>query len=247
MGQAPTKKKASASGIGRVERLRPDSAHLPAVPERSSPQPRTEKQKALVSQAGDPKKPEKQKSRVSSLGGLLIGAAASLIVFALLIPSEEFDQKPIRRDSVRIEQLVNKHLVMTNSQIEIEQKKKDLELRERLHELGDTVQPRPLQRPAAGVDMSPDRNELNAINDLRGPSTGLNYHDPSSEIRRQIADKQRKNAEDEAYNKAYREAVAAEARRQGYELLFGPDGQITGAKPLRKPTGSKLGSGTASQ
>lgn len=237
--RAVKKKTRPPMGSGQI---RPESrsAQLPVPAAPAHPTSPMQTTKALVSQAPTISKEapiQKPSSRLSSLGGIFFGAAIALVVFALFLsPDSSQQRRPIRRDSARIEQIVNKHLVMTNSQIEIEQRKKDLELRERLHELGDTIHPRRLERPTGGVDMSPDRHELNAVNDLRAPSGSLNHNDPGTEIWRELAEQQRKMAEAEAYNKAYREAVAAEARRQGYELQFGPDGQITGARPLRQGT-----------
>lgn len=176
--------------------------------------------------------------RKTAVAAALLMLAVGLVGYAVMMPSEETRAtaaKVKQKEAERIEQLVNKHLVMTNTKIEIEQRKKDLELKERLHSLGNTVHERPVQPSpvGVGVDMSPDRHELNAINDLRGPSENLNYHSPGNEIMRELADSQQRKAEEEAYNKAYREAVVAEARRQGFELTFAPDGRILKATPIR--------------
>jgi|GEM_PF-4092105 len=181
------------------------------------------------------------------IAAFLIGTAIALVGYSVLMPqdtAQPLTPKQKQKESERIEQLVNKHLVMTNTSIEIQQKKKNIELQEKLHQLGDTIHPRPLHAPPVGVDMSPDRNELNALNDLRAPSDNLNYHSPSTEIMREIADYQKQKAEEAAYNKAYREAIVAEARRQGFELQVGPDGQILGAKPIK---GAKAGQGNVSK
>lgn len=188
--------------------------------------------------------------RKTAVALTLLVFALGLVGYAVLMPAEEnraVTAKLKQKEAERIEQLVNKHLVMTNTKIEIEQRKKDLELKERLHHLGDTVHERP-EQPApvgVGVDMSPDRHELNAINDLRGPSENLNYHSPGNEIMRELADSQQRKAEEEAYNKAYRDAVIAEARRQGFELTFAPDGRIIKATPIHG--GPTPGSGYSSK
>lgn len=233
--------------------LRPDGKNLPATSSSRSPQ-QAPKKHALVMRGAiptpvDDPAPEKRDWRKTAVGAALLCTAVALVGYALLMtppPSKTAVKKAKQRESERIEQLVNKHLVMTNTKIEIEQRKKDLELRERLHHLGDTVHPRPMPSAPVGVDMSPDRHELNAINDLRGPSENLNYHNPQTEILREIADYQHKKAEEAAYNKAYRDAVIEEARRQGYELQFAPDGRILGAKPITNP-GLRPGRGSASQ
>ena len=102
-----------------------------------------------------------------------------------------------------------------------------------------------------GVDLSPDRNELNAINDLKGPDVELNFQAPDKEILRQLADKETQAAEEKAYREAYQQAAILEARRQGFELQFGPDGNITGARPIsRVPQGGSgpyQGSASVSQ
>lgn len=191
--------------------------------------------------------PEAETQSRGLIAAFLIGTAIALVGYSFLMPQDTappLTPKQKQKESERIEQLVNKHLVMTNTSIEIQQKKKNIELQERLHQLGDTIHPRPLHAPPIGVDMSPDRNELNALNDLRAPSDNLNYHSPSTEIMREIADYQTQKAEEAAYNKAYRDAIVAEARRQGFELQIGPDGQILGAKPIK---GAKAGQGNVSK
>ena len=183
------------------------------------------------------------------LGPALILAAFGLIWMVWQADSEKgtgaAHQASKRPDLVKIEKVVNKHLIMTNKKIELEQEKARLEHLAEAPSVGDQVLPRTRPNTLYGVDHSSDRNELNAARDL-SRQRELNLHTPDAVIQSELADSDAISERERRFREEYARQFIANARAAGYEIELDDNFVVKSVKRLRPNTNPRLFQGVPS-
>ena len=168
---------------------------------------------------GGPPKKEKKKSR-GFIGWFFFAAAAGLFYFAWkgnLSRNQGSTNQSSKRDLGKIDSMVNKHLLMTNKKIEIEQERARLINNPGVPSIGEQILPRSKPYQVRGVDHSADRNEANAVRDLEKPRD-LNLASPDTVIQSELADTETLTAQDLQSRKEYARQFLENARAGGYAV-----------------------------
>jgi hypothetical protein len=132
--------------------------------------------------------------------------------------------------SARVENIVNKHLTMTDRKILLQNDRAQLENTE-LPAVGDQIWPkntwnrnRSSEPRQDGVDLSSDRREEAAISDLnRNPKEYGNYRSPHSVIQNEESEKDARALEQKWYRERYAQQFIENARRNGIEVKLNDD------------------------
>ena len=199
--------------------------------------------------AAPPPAPQKKKKGAALAFLFLLGAAA-LIWFAWKSgDAGSATPAPLTaKEMTRIEKVVNRHLLLTNKEIELQQEKARLENKDEvIPVVGDQILPRFRPHQVNGVDHSPDRNELNAARDLAKPED-LNLSSPNTVIQSEIADRESKSQYAAKYRDAYAKKFIENARNAGYEIELDDNFVVTHVQRLNSSDPNALfdtGSGAA--
>lgn len=183
--------------------------------------------------------PKKKDDTKGLLGLLFLVAAGALIYFAWQEGSVRTDalgtgrEPAARHDIKQIETMVNRHLIMTNKQIELQQEKARLENHSSLPAVGERILPRGRPNYNKGVDLSPDRNEMNAARDLEQVKE-LNLASPHVEIQSEIADREAQAQYEEMYRREYARQFIENARAGGYEVQLDANFTVLSVKKINK-------------
>lgn len=166
-----------------------------------------------------PPPPKGGESR-SLLGLIFVIGALALGYFAWKSGGEsgEKARTPHRmRDASQIDAVVNKHLLMTNTKLELARERARLDNNDSVPEVGEQILPRWKPQQVIGVDHSPDRNELNAQRDLE-EAKEYNLNAPDVIIQSEIADREKRKEYEAKYKEEYARRFIDNARAGGYEI-----------------------------
>lgn len=131
-----------------------------------------------------------------------------------------------------VDSIVNRHLKMTHQQLEVQRTRTQLENLRTVPSVGDRLVPYEKPEIEGGVDLSLDRNELNAARDLRR-KTDYNANSPHHEIQSDMANVESMNQYSEDYKRQYIEQFIANARAGGYEIEVDDDFVVTKVKKIK--------------
>lgn len=131
-----------------------------------------------------------------------------------------------------VDAIVNRHLKMTHQQLEVQRTRTQLENFKTVPAIGDRLVPYEKPEVEGGVDLSPDRNELNAARDLRR-KTDYNANSPHHEIQSDMANVESMNQYSEDYKRQYIEQFIANARAGGYDIEVDDDFVVTKVKKIK--------------
>lgn len=153
------------------------------------------------------------------LGLLFVVGALGLGWFAWKSGDESKPSRlPARsRDASQIDAVVNKHLLMTNTKLELERERARLDNNDSIPEVGEQILPRWKPQQVVGVDHSPDRNELNAQRDLE-QAKEYNLNSPDVIIQTEMADSEKRHEYEAKYKEEYARRFIENARAGGYEI-----------------------------
>jgi hypothetical protein len=175
-----------------------------------------------------------------------MGAALILAAFGLIYMVWNSDQiagkteqaSMSKKERSKIDLVVNKHLIMTNKKIELEQERARLEHLTDTPSVGDQILPRNKPNALYGVDHSSDRNELNAVRDLERPPE-LNISSPDAVIQSELADTAAIAESERRYRDEYARQFIANAKAAGYAIEL--DDNFVVKKVMKiKPQGRTL-------
>lgn len=156
----------------------------------------------------------------SFLGLIFLVGALGLGWFAWK-KGEDFGRGPAgsgkTRDANQIDAVVNRHLLMTNTKLELERERARLDNNDSIPEVGEQILPRWKPQQVVGVDHSPDRNELNAQRDLE-EAKEYNLNSPDVIIQSEMADTEKKHEYETKYKEEYARRFIENARAGGYEI-----------------------------
>ena len=128
--------------------------------------------------------------------------------------------------------IVNRHLQLTNKQLEIAQGRVEQGNRFLAPRVGDRLADRPDFPRALGAPMNPDRAEHNAPHDLKRKRL-LNFEEANPTVAGQIRDKNDQREYLQKYREEYVKLFLSNARRNGLEITLSPDLVVTGVRQVR--------------
>lgn len=167
---------------------------------------------------------------------LFIGAGALFFMY-MKSPAELPKSKDPRVSSEKFEKSVNKNLMLTNENIEMAQKRMQIENSEYAKEFSSTAAQKAFAAENKGLDLSADTGAAEVANDLgRGEKRSDTAIDPHEIVQGEML----YNQQSAEYNKAYKEEYARQfvenARRGGYKVILSDDYKVLSVTPIRKPT-----------
>lgn len=162
---------------------------------------------------------------------LLIAGLA--VITASVVPHFIDEASLSARDQLVREQ-VNNNLFYQAKIMELEAAKKESENRFQAPAVGEFIFVKNQKPKSAGIDHSPDANEFNAANDIRRYPKELRAYTAKNEIMGQVADENKMNEYSEAYREEFVRQFLLNARRNGYEVILGPDYKVLTVRQIRK-------------
>lgn len=183
-----------------------------------------------------PAKPQDEKNNRAWLALVLLLGAGALGYYAW--KSEEHVtrhrqtasldvQDPVNRQ--RLENLVNRHVQMTNRQMEIEKEKIKMEATFSIPKVGQFVVERDSSKP---FTLDTDHNEMNAARDLRDPRQVTVSANDLIQNELLHGEQTPPPVYDEEYRREYARQFIENARRNGYEVTLSPDLKVIGVRQI---------------
>jgi hypothetical protein len=176
---------------------------------------------------------------------VLFLAAGVLFWLAWQPQGGNIEQTSSRKDLSQIEGIVNRHLIMTNKKIELEQEQARLKVLRDAPTVGEQILPRWRPNQNAGVDHSPDRNELNAARDLERRAE-INLSSPDTVIQSELADSEALAKAEAKYREEYARKFIENARAGGYEIQLDENYVVKSVKKIEPNQNPRLFQGRAS-
>lgn len=136
-------------------------------------------------------------------------------------------QDPVSRQ--RLESMVNHHVQMTNRQMEIEKEKIKMEASFSIPQVGQFVVQKDGSKP---FNLNVDRNEQNAVRDLRDNRTLTMSANDVIQNELLHGGQPSAPAYDEEYRREYARQFIENARRNGYEVTLSPDFKVIGVRQI---------------
>jgi hypothetical protein len=176
------------------------------------------------------------KTRTAGMALLLLALATMLILFSMPDEDEDIAAHDSSKDrpsaySPKVQELVNKHLQMTQKKIELGEQQAGINYR--APEVGSRLYPVNNENSVSGIELPPES----------GAGIGQNQQTANSpdaiiqrEIHAQEANAQASQAEREEYARQFKE----NARRNGWEVTLNEDFVVTGVRPIKKGQSFKL-------
>ncbi len=180
-------------------------------------------------------------NKASSL--ILILALLAIVVTTFLLWPTPKKTKPltaghISASSHQAEEIINKHLWMTEKSKELAQEQMKAQNDFTNPKIGDSIWPDGQKSgKQIGVDHSPDTNENNAFEDLNRYPKNLQVQTPDAVIQGQLSDEDRRREYEAAYREEYAKQFIENARRNGYEVLLNDKLVVISVRPIRNPSG----------
>lgn len=183
-------------------------------------------------------KPQKENSMLLAL---LLFVGAAVMIFAYLgtdDPVKKVPTAPIAAKSEKFERSVNRHLMLTNENMEMARQRMQVENARLMNTDFNSTQAQQAYQNDNRLDLSSDTRAQELAEELgRGSrkEQSLSPHD--------IVQKEMFNAEQQAeYSQAYKEEYARQfvenARRGGYRVILSEDlSRVLSVTPIRNPSG----------
>ncbi len=150
-----------------------------------------------------------------------------------------------RHDLSHVENVVNKHLILTNKKIELAQEAARLKNVQTIPAVGEQILPRWKPSEVVGVDQSYDRNELNAARDLaRHPELSLNS--PGAIVQSEMADSEVTTQLESEQREEYARQFIQNARAGGYDVELDENYRVKKVRKIR-PVGPTQAQGGAAR
>lgn len=175
-----------------------------------------------------------QPKKISKTSGLLFLLLAVALVGAAFFfdPGQQKSKATHKIEQSKVENLVNKHLIMTNKKIELEQEKLRLEHLSTNPEVGASILPRGRHGALYGVEQNSDRSETNAIRDLERTKE-MNLASPDAVIQSEFADRQSQEIQISNYRNEYARQFIANARAAGFAIELDDNFVVKSVKKIK--------------
>lgn len=231
MSVSQKKSKTRGTGTGSVSASL--SSRSVAPPRSPSP---------IVNAQSSPKVVKNEKSK-SPLGLLLLVGAVLIGTYAWISDQEQIETRRTASTDVqnpetrsKIENQVNRHVLMTNRKMELEKEQIKVEANFSVPQVGQFVMERPAN--SQNFDLKGDRTEQNVARDLRNDRQLA--VSASDIVQNEVVNQQVGGAAaamDEQYRREYARQFIENARRNGYEVTLSPDLRVIGVQQIPKSTG----------
>lgn len=182
------------------------------------------------------KKSQKESSLFLALL-LFIGAAG--LIFAYL-GSEERSGKgkgsPVLK-TAEYEKAVNKHLMLTNEQIEMQRKKMQIETAAQMNSNFNATKPQAAFHNDSHLDLQSDDKAAEIAKELGRGSRFEEVNSPNDVIQKELFNQQQMQQYTEAYREEYARQFVENARRGGYKVILSEDlSRVISVTPIRNPS-----------
>jgi hypothetical protein len=179
--------------------------------------------------------------KINNFESLLLSVAMGIV--SLLLLSHVFSTKSDQKDfipksaySIETSQLVNKYLQQTASVVSLEQARIERDNERLAPQVGQTVKPgAPMARFTYTVDHSPDRDETNAIQDIRKKGSKNTYR-PNQVVMRELTEEEQIRFYKALYKEKYIQQFVENARRGGYEVKLDENDVVVDVTKIKKPS-----------
>lgn len=181
---------------------------------------------------------QKSKKNDNLVGFIFIGAAAVLIFFASLQEESVITLRPsdnhISANSPEAEAAVNRHLLSTNRQIELQQQLKRIENFNSTPKVGDQVfNPGSNYPIQAGVVMGTDRRDQQRLKDGESARRQQDFNNPSNVVQREMANDQAVARDLASAKEEYARQFVENARKDGWAIELDDDYVVRSVKKIK--------------
>lgn len=175
----------------------------------------------------------------SKKAALALFALAIVIgIAAFFLGSRNKDEETAEAERIRIsneqrlkvEASVNRHIQVTNHNIETDKEKIKIEAGFTIPRVGQLLS-RP-QNSDSYLDLRPDHNEMNPIRDLERRAESPPTPSARDIVQAEMADQQAYNAAAEKAMQEYARQYIENAKQNGYDVKLGPDYRVIEVRPI---------------
>lgn len=188
---------------------------------------------------------DKKQKESSMLLALLLFLGAGGLIFAYL--SSE-DTKPTRRGpsaavkTQKYEQLVNRHLMFTNENVEQARQKMALENAQILNKSFNATKPQQAYVPEDRLDLTNDNSAAQMADELGRGSRNEQVWSPHDVVQKELYQEQVLQEQSQAYREEYARQFVENARRGGYKVILSEDlTRVLSVTPIRTPSNGGAG------
>ena len=172
----------------------------------------------------------------SSLIALLLLIGAGAVLFIGMSQEQKQSAGQGHRRSEAHDNLVNRHLFLTNEKIEATRQQAEIKANEQIYGLRKNVQAPP-KVEARGVDLEADYRAYEVAEQIgRGPQPTPGAQSPNEWVQEELFYDEQQREYSEAYKAEYARQFVENARRKGWDVRLSDDYRVLSVKPLRKPT-----------
>lgn len=174
---------------------------------------------------------------------LFIGAAGLVFLYLGEDSAKSSTKKLVQ--SSQYEKSVNRHLMMTNERIQMEQQKMQLESSSLLNKGARANHPERAYRNDNSLDLSHDQRAQEMARELGRGERQESFETPDDVIQREVMNNQQMAEYSDEYKKEYARQFVENARRGGYKVILSDDlSRVKSVTPIRQQEGMTLfGSG----
>ena len=182
---------------------------------------------------------EKNKDSSMILALVLFIGAAGLVFLYLSAGSPKPTQK--LQKSAQYEKAVNRHLMMTNDRIQLEQQKMQLESARLLDKGAKAKNPQSAYQNENILDLNHDQRALEMARELGRGEREERLETPDDVIQREVLNQQQMHEYSEEYKREYARQFVENARRGGYKVILSEDlSRVISVTPIRRQDGMSL-------
>ncbi|MBO9665670.1 MAG: hypothetical protein J7501_02515 [Bdellovibrio sp.] len=188
---------------------------------------------------------KKSQNDHGKLLALLLFVGAGALVLMSMGPEEKrtAGQAPASVKSEKFEKNVNKHLMLTNENIEMQRRRMEIENARSNGDFNSTKAQATYEAPSGGVDLSTDSRASDVARELgRGDRQEDQPMNPHEVIQKELFNQQQNAEYTQAYKEEYARQFVENARRGGYKVILDDQYRVKQVVPLRRDTAGE-GSG----
>ncbi|HWU43579.1 MAG TPA: hypothetical protein VN132_09080 [Bdellovibrio sp.] len=139
--------------------------------------------------------------------------------------------------SEKFEKSVNKHLMITNENMEMQRQRTEIENARFGKEFGATQAQPIYTTPTEGTDLNRENTATEIANELgRGERKEDPILNPNDVVQKEIFNKQQAEEYSQAYKREYARQFIENARRGGYKVILSEDFRVLSVTPIRHPS-----------
>jgi hypothetical protein len=146
-------------------------------------------------------------------------------------------QAPASVKSEKFEKNVNKHLMLTNENMEMQRRRMEIENARTGSDFNSTRAQTTYENPSGGVDLSTDSRAAEVAKELgRGDRQEDQPMNPHEVIQKELFNQQQNAEYTQAYKEEYARQFIENARRGGYKVILDDQYRVKQVIPIRRET-----------